>query len=116
MANRPTPLCELEKGKFVGGQKGFVDTFNYAVRSIDNLSGGKNCTVDRTIPDHPVINVDIPEDAFDSGGGGGGEITMVGTDSTSAQGDTFTFQSGQYSNVHVSIDPTGTMSIDVYYV
>lgn len=74
MANRPAFLCELEKDKFIGGQVGFVDTFNYAVRAIDNLKGGKNCTVDWTIDDHPVINVDIPES---EGGGGGGYGKVV---------------------------------------
>ena len=67
MANRPASLCNLEKDKFIGGQVGFVDTFNWAVRSIDNLEGGMNCEVDWTLPDHPVINVDIPYSL--SGGG-----------------------------------------------
>ena len=61
MANRPPFLCELEKDKFIDGQIGFVDTFNWAVRAIDNLEGGKNCNVDWTLPDHPVIDVDLPE-------------------------------------------------------
>lgn len=72
MANRPATLCELEKGKLIDTQKGFVDTFNFAVRAIDNLKGGKNCEVDWTIPDHPVINVDVPETESGGGGGGGG--------------------------------------------
>ncbi len=72
MANRPATLCELEKGKLIDTQQGFVDTFNFAVRAIDNLKGGKNCTVDWTIPDHPVIDVDIPETESGGGGGGGG--------------------------------------------
>lgn len=69
MANRPNLLCELEKGKLVDTQAGFVDTFNFAVAAIDNLEGGKNCTVDWTLPDHPVINVELPES--ETGGGGG---------------------------------------------
>lgn len=72
MANRPGKLCELEKGKLIDTQQGFADTFNFAVKAIDNLSGGKNCEVDWTIPDHPVINVDIPETESGGGGGGGG--------------------------------------------
>ena len=72
MANRPATLCELDKGKLIDTQDGFVDTFNFAVRAIDNLKGGKNCTVDWTIPDHPVIDVDIPETESGGGGGGGG--------------------------------------------
>lgn len=76
MADRPPFLCELEKGKLVDAQVGFVDTFNYAVRAIDNLEGGKNCSVDWTIPDHPVINVDIPE-SDEGGGGGGADVSAV---------------------------------------
>lgn len=78
MANRPATLCELEKGKLIDTQQGFVDTFNFAVRAIDNLKGGKNCTVDWTIPDHPVIDVDIPETESGGGGGdGGGNVEDV---------------------------------------
>ena len=39
MANRPATLCELDKGKLIDTQDGFVDTFNFAVRAIDNLKG-----------------------------------------------------------------------------
>lgn len=89
MADRPPFLCELDKNKLIDTQVGFVDTFNYAVRAIDNLEGGKNCTVDWTTPDHPIINVDIPES--DSGGGGGGSgggvdgVEDVTWDSTNEQ-------------------------------
>lgn len=78
MANRPAFLCELDKGKLIDTQIGFVDTFNYAVRAIDNLEGGKNCKVDWSIPDHPVINVDIPDEGSGGdGGGGGGNVEDV---------------------------------------
>ena len=40
MANKPAQLCQLEKGKLIDGQKGFVDTFNWAVNAIANLKGG----------------------------------------------------------------------------
>ena len=75
MANRPPFLCELEKGKFVDTQFGFVDTFNWAVRAIDNLEGGKNCEVEWVDDDHPVINVDLPEDFTE--GGGAANISAV---------------------------------------
>lgn len=67
MADRPPFICELDKDRLIDTQVGFVDTFNYAVRAIDNLEGGKNCEVDWTIPDHPIINVEIPE-SDESGG------------------------------------------------
>ena len=82
MANRPAFLCELDKGKLIDTQVGFVDTFNYAVRAIDNLKGGKNCTVDWTIDDHPVINVDIPDNAGNGGGGGYGKVVENVTEDT----------------------------------
>ena len=72
MADRPPFLCELDKGKLIDTQVGFVDTFNYAVRAIDNLEGGKNCSVDWTIPDHPVINVELDDD-----GGGSPDVSAV---------------------------------------
>ena len=86
MANRPGKLCELEKGKLIDTQQGFADTFNFAVKAIDNLSGGKNCEVDWTIPDHPVINVDIPETESGGGGGGGGGGNVEDVSSETYQG------------------------------
>ena len=83
MANRPAFICELDKDKLIDTQVGFVDTFNYAVRAIDNLKGGKNCTVDWTIDDHPVINVDIPDNVGEGGGGGGyGKVVEDVTEDT----------------------------------
>lgn len=76
MADRPPFLCELDKNKLIDTQVGFVDTFNYAVRAIDNLEGGKNCTVDWTTPDHPIINVELDDDE-EGGGGSGGEVSAV---------------------------------------
>lgn len=76
MANKPANLCELQKDKFIGGQEGFVDTFNWATQAINNLEGGKNCSVDWTIPDHPVINVEVPE-SDEGGGGGGADVSAV---------------------------------------
>ncbi len=114
MANRPGFLCELQKGKLIDTQPGFADTFNYAVRSIDNLKGGRNCKVDRTVPDCPVINVDI--DIPDSPGGGGGAVEFTGTDSTSTgESNSFTFASA--ANADVSVTCSGpTITIGVYYI
>lgn len=57
MADKPATICQLEKGKFVGGQKNFVDTFNWVAQSMANLVGGEGVDIDWTLPDHPVINV-----------------------------------------------------------
>lgn len=113
MANRPGFLCELQKGKLIDTQPGFADTFNYAVRSIDNLEGGRNCKVDRTIPDCPVINVDIPDSP---GGVGVGAVEFTGTDSTSTgESNSFTFASA--ANADVSVTCSGsTITIGVYYI
>lgn len=72
---QPAPLCQLERDKFIGNQKGFVDTFNWVVQAVDNLEGGKNCKVDWALDGHPVINVEIPEG--DGEGGSGGEVSAV---------------------------------------
>lgn len=50
------------------------------------------------------------------GGGGGGNITIEGTDGTSYTGDSFQFASASDSNVTVSVDGSGVMTIGVYYV
>jgi len=71
MADRPAQICQLEKGKLVDTQQGFVDTFNWAVQSIANLEGGQNCEVQWTLPDHPTIDVTATEG---DGSGGGGEM------------------------------------------
>lgn len=113
MANRPPNLCELEKGKLIDTQQGFADTFNWAVRSIDNLKGGRNCSVDRTIPDQPVINVDIPEQS--PGGSGGSGVDFTGTSGQTSEASSFTFASAPNSNVVVTCSGT-TITIGVYYI
>ena len=37
MATKPQ-LCKLEKGKIIDAQKGFVDTFNWMVSVLDELT------------------------------------------------------------------------------
>ena len=73
MADRPAQICQLEKGKLIDTQQGFVDTFNWAVQSIANLEGGENCDVSWTLPDHPTIDVNVDDD----GEGGGGVTDAV---------------------------------------
>lgn len=74
MADRPAQICQLEKGKLIDGQQGFVDTFNWAVQSIANLEGGQNCEVQWTLPDHPTIDV---TGSNEDGSGGGGYTAAV---------------------------------------
>ena len=72
MANRPPFLCELDKDKLIDTQVGFVDTFNWAVRAIDNLAGEGKVKVDWTLDDHPTITLEEDSDGSSSGGGDGG--------------------------------------------
>lgn len=117
MANKPAQICQLQKGKLIDTQKGFVDTFNWAVQSIANLKGGENCEVTWPTDDTPTIDCTATEGSGDSdSGGGGGEITIAGTDGSSHEGDTFTFESATDSNVIVTVDGDGVMKIGVYYL
>ena len=49
-------------------------------------------------------------------GGGSGDITLSGTDSSSHTGTAFKFQSATNSNISVTIDNTGVMTIGAYYI
>ncbi len=49
-------------------------------------------------------------------GGGSGELTLSGTDSNSHTGTAFKFQSATNSNINVTIDNTGVMTIGAYYI
>ena len=76
MANKPAQLCQLEKDKLVDTQQGFVDTFNWAVNAIANLTGGQNCAVTWPVDDKPTIDV-TAEEGDGSGGGGGATVSAV---------------------------------------
>ena len=122
MANKPATLCQLEKGKLVDTQKGFVDTFNWAVQSIANLKGGENCEVSWPTDDTPTIDCTAAEsdgssDSGGSGGGsGGGNVVFTGTDgSTTDALSAFTFASALSSNVEVTC-AENTITIGVYYI
>ncbi len=116
MANKPAQICQLQKGKLIDTQKGFVDTFNWAVQSIANLKGGENCEVTWPTDDTPTIDCTATEGSGDNDSGGGGAITIAGTDGSSHEGDTFTFESATDSNVIVTVDGDGVMKIGVYYL
>ena len=79
MATKPAQICQLQKGKLVDTQKGFVDTFNWAVQSIANLKGGENCDVSWPTDDHPTIDCTAKEGEGGEGGegGGGGNVDDV---------------------------------------
>ena len=66
MATKPAQICQLQKGKLIDTQKGFVDTFNWVAQSVANLDGGENCKVSWPTDDHPTIDCTAKE-----GEGGG---------------------------------------------
>lgn len=116
MANKPAFFCELQKDKFVGGQKGFVDTFNWATQAINNLEGGKNCTVDWTIPDHPIINVEATEGGGSGGGGGGGGGNVEDVSSETYQGGEslkIEYADGS-ADKHIPLSFVDDVSMDTY--
>ena len=76
MATKPAKLCQLQKGIMVDSQQGFVDTFNWAVNAIANLTGGQNCEVTWPVDDKPTIDV-TAEEGDGSGGGGGATVSAV---------------------------------------
>ena len=49
-------------------------------------------------------------------GGGGGDVTLSGTDGSSHKGNAFRFQAFANSNISVSIDNAGTMTIGAFYI
>lgn len=77
MANKPAALCQLEKDKLIDTQNGFVDTFNWAVNAIANLTGGQNCEVNWTVDDQPTIDFTGEEGGGSGGGSGGGGVYDV---------------------------------------
>ena len=101
---RPGTLARLVAGKFIGGQKGFVQTFNWIAESLFNLKGGKGASIDWQDGSHPVINVE------------GGSL-FEGTDGSQTDGTSspVKFASAADSNVVVTC-ATDTITIGVYYV
>lgn len=121
MANVITQgLFSLEKGKLIDTQTGFVDAFNWLYKSVSNLRGGENCEVNWQLDDVPVIDVHIDNsNPYTDGEGGSGEegqVSITGTDGSSATGSSFTFASESDSNVTVKVATGGTITVGVYYV
>lgn len=59
MSAKPATLCKLTKGQLIDTQDGFVDTFNWMVDFIRNLTCDKDTglKLDTTISDKPVIKL-----------------------------------------------------------
>lgn len=111
--------CTLRKGKAIGAHRGFAETFNWLVRCFKNLTGGQGCKVQWVTDDTPMINVDTydtVEDYNAETGGGGGDVTVTGTDESSHTGTEFKFVSATDSNIVVSVDSLGNMTIGAYYL
>ena len=109
--------CTLRTGKAIGAHRGFAETFNWLVRCFKNLTGGQGCKVQWVADDTPMINVDTYDTVEDyNSETGGGAVTVTGTDGSTYTGSDVTFASASNSNVSVSVDSTGTLTIGVYYV
>lgn len=110
---RPGVLCKLQKGKLIDVQEGFVETFNWMVDYINNLKGDdKNIQLDNPATTNPVIKF-IGDDS-----GGDGEVTVEGTDGSSATGNTIFITGDENTNLKStvkSVDGTIVVNIGVYY-
>lgn len=69
MATKPAQICQLQKGKLIDTQKGFVDTFNWVAQSVANLKGGENCDVTWPTDDTPTIDCTVGDNESSGGGG-----------------------------------------------
>ena len=70
MAKKPAIPCTLRRGKFLGGQKGFVDTFNWLVSFCSNLRGKDGVEVDLSDTEKPVVKLS-------KGGSEGDDVEVV---------------------------------------
>ena len=102
MAKKPAILCELVKDKFVGGQRNFVDTFNWLVSFCSNLKGKDGIKVDTTDSEKPTIKFD--------GGGKGDGIEVVTRVEYDAATHTFTQYKRKLSKFVKFIDEEETPS------
>ena len=88
MSSKPGYLCYLQKGKFVGGQSGFVDTFNWLVSWVSSIKTEDGEKLKGESDGSPIIPAQMK------------------------------LKSGDDSNVVISEekDEDGHYKIDVYYV
>lgn len=89
---KPKTLSELKHGKLLTKKDfpTFVETFNYAVKRVDNIVGDKDINpqdgiirVDNTDPEHPVVRCDKAALSSFIGGGalGDSDLSDVGLSS-----------------------------------
>lgn len=136
MAVKPPQVCVLKKDKFVGGQVGFVDTFNWLASCADNMKGGKGCEVKRMWSGQPEVEVKLqPGDGIDVQCGGpgqpytislveppgeGGEmvdLSVLGTDGTCAAPLSGQYQISAMADTNLSVTClNNVIAIGVYYV
>lgn len=88
-----------------GGGGGITNAVYDVSDSYDSSKGKQVLTVSYT-DERADKNIEI---------GGGGSITLNGTDATTSSGKEFTFQSAEDSNVNVSCQD-GVIKIGVYYL
>lgn len=103
---KPSTIARLVSGKFLGGQKGFVETFNWVAESLFNLKGRGKAKIDWQDGSHPVIEIE---------GGGGGQFE--GTDGTQTDGTTSPVKFASAADSNVVVTCAGdTITVGVFYV
>ena len=142
MSGKPAQICTLQKNKFVGGQQGFVDTFNWVASCADNIKGGKGCQVKHVDKGTPEVEVQIqPGDGIDVICAGPGEpytislvqpeapagmtnLSVYGTDGTCAIPLSGEYQISAMSDTNLSVTcplndedkPGNVIAIGVYWI
>lgn len=128
MFYKPTNLQFIKRGKLLCSSafSSIVETWNWLVSFNDNVrgdadgNGGEDghIKVDKSVSDHPVIRL-VNIDKL-RGNGGGGDVTLTGTDGVSVTGNNIVFQSASDSNVEIEFAKNATTgvitaTIGVYY-
>ena len=133
MSAKPNNLATFVKGKIIDSINSVVATLNWVVSCWDKfkLGNGLKFEAGSLEAGQPKLelnliegdNVEITDEngakRISVPGGGGGSVTVVGTDGTSAEvTGTLTFVSASDSNVKVSVSGSNgnaTVTIGVYY-
>ena len=112
MAGIPSYICHLRKNKFIGNQRGFVDSFNWVADSLYNLKGGDGIDIQWNDGTHPEISLtaDISSVSLPT-------IYFTGTDGTNTDviSSEVVFAAAADSNIKISCDGN-TITIGAYYV
>lgn len=136
MSGKPTQICNLQEGKFVGGQRGFCATYNWLASCAENAKGGKGVAIKNVDAGLPEIEAMIePGEGIDvqctgpgqpytislleptGGGGGNFDLSVIGTDGTVAEPLSGYVQLSALPGCNLSAACAGnTISLGVYWL